>query len=97
MRSDEREIARIQVQITVAKWHLHSALSSVADVAVHKLECARLAYAELVRSFSQARLTQKESDAIRRELHALQSRLGENEETPQADAGAPGEDAPERP
>jgi hypothetical protein len=95
MRSDERDIARIQVQITVAKWHLHSALSSVAGVAAHKLECARLAHAEPARSFPEATLTQREYGAIRRELSALQSPLGEGAEpSAQERAGAAAEDPP---
>lgn len=75
MGSQERDISRIRVQITVAKWHLHRALSGIADVAVHELECARLAYAETLRSLSEAKLTKKEREEIRRELGELQSRL----------------------
>lgn len=75
MGSQERDIVRIQVQLTVAQWHLHDAMTAGAEVAVRKLECARLAYAGIIRSLAEAKLTKKERKQIERELKALESRL----------------------
>lgn len=75
MGSRERDISRIEVQLEVAKWHLHDALTATSDLAVHKLVCAKLAYAGILRSLSEAKLTNKERRAIEQELKVLQSRL----------------------
>ena len=89
MGSQERDVSRIEVQITVAKWHLHEAMRVAAHVAVHKLECARLAYAGIVRSLSEAKLTKKERRRIEREVGVLKSRL-------EGGPVLPGESAPAR-
>ncbi|HJS90386.1 MAG TPA: hypothetical protein VJ738_10520 [Steroidobacteraceae bacterium] len=75
MGSQERDISRIEVQLTVANWHLHDAMRATGDLAVHKLQCAKLAYAGILRSLSEAKLTTEERRQIERELRVLQSRL----------------------
>ena len=92
MGSQGRDISRIEVQLAVAKWHLHDALSATADLALHKLECAKLAYAGLLRSLAEAKLTNKERKEIERELKVLHSRLQGGYAAPEEAPSVPAED-----
>ena len=88
MGSQRSDIDSIQAQLTVAKWHLDAATNAVADIAAHKLQSARLAYAGILRSLSKAKLTSDERELIERELRALRSRLQFNGRSPPPDASS---------
>lgn len=69
------DIAWLQTQLTVARWHLDAALSGPIEVTRRNIDRARQAYSGALEALSDLKLPSERRDEIARQLASIRERL----------------------
>jgi hypothetical protein len=75
MATMDDDIAWLQTQLTVARWHLDAALSAPIEIARRNIDRARQAYDGAHDALRELNLTVERRDIIARELASIRERL----------------------
>lgn len=75
MRTTDEDIAWLQTQLTVARWHLDAAIAAPIEVARRNIERARQAYDGAREALRDLSLSAERREALARDLASVRERL----------------------
>lgn len=71
MKAEDCDVTWVQTQLTLARWHLHAATSSVAGAVRQRLQQAREVYEMTASTVSRLQLNEEQRTSIEQELATL--------------------------